>query len=156
MPQVSVCLVSLFLSLFSAVTQNIERCFLQNNSQDFSHLLSRQNSIPISLPEPISFSDQISSQQAYFLFQRIFRTFKTFEFYPEEAPPRFPEKGVYIYKARWSFIHTKNNNQHVFQIFFYIKSEHFPGKRAGKATVLPESPPIINFWKITEIKAEKL
>lgn len=156
MPQFSVCLLSIFLSLFSTLTNAIEKSFLQNNPQSLYSLLSAKNSIQISLPEPISFSDQVSRQQAYFFFKKIFQTFKTFEFYPEEEFPAFAEQGISIYKVRWSFIHIRNNNQYVFQIFFYIQREAPLPDRSKKARTFAPSAKILNLWKITEIKAEKL
>jgi hypothetical protein len=155
-PQFSLCLLSVFLSLLSTSTKNIEKAFLQNNPGQLFSLLSEKSYIHISLPEPISFSDQLSSQQAYFFFRKTFRTFKTFEFYSENNSIRFPEKGVTIFKARWSFINKKNNNQYVFQIYFYLRSNQDRGKTISASGASRESSKIFNIWKITEIKAEKL
>lgn len=142
MSQLGIYLISLFLSLFSSVPKNIEKAFLQNNAALLHSLLPVKSAIHISLPEPISFSDQVSDEQAYFLFRRIFRTYTTFEFYPENQKTASLEKSHYIFKARWSFL-TKNRNQHVFKLFFYVRFE--PG--------LSENG---DPWKIAEIKAEKI
>lgn len=135
-------LLSFFISLNSSVPENIEKAFLQNNPRLLYSLFSSAQPVNISLPPPISFSDQISCEQAYFLFQKIFRTYTTFEFFPEPGALGSPKEGRYILKARWSFL-NKNKNQYVFQIFFYVRS--FPG-----------TAKLGDLWKITEIKAEGL
>jgi len=149
-------LFSILLSLLSPTTKNIERAFLQNDARILSHILSSESHINISLPEPLSFSDQLSRQQAYFLFQQIFQTYATFEFYSSTELPLIPEKQNFILKARWSFKNNKNNNQYVFQIFFYLMKE----KAVAGSFSSPPSPQktetLQNIWKITEIKAEKL
>ena len=142
MSHIGLFLLSFFISLNSSVPENIEKAFLQNNPRLLYSLFSSAQPVNISLPSPISFSDQISCEQAYFLFQKIFRTYTTFEFFPEPGALRSPEQGRYILKARWSFW-NKNKNQYVFQIFFYVRS--FPG-----------GAKLGDLWKITEIKAEGL
>ncbi len=127
--------------LFSASSQNIEKAFLQNNPKILYSQFSSKSHINISLPEPISFSDQLSNQQAYFLFKKIFNSFSTFEFYSERQSLS-SEQETYIFKARWSFKNKKNNNQYVFHIFFFLLKEN--DQKHG------------NLWKITEIKAEKI
>jgi len=127
--------------LFSTSSQNIEKAFLQNNPKILYSQFSSKSHINISLPEPISFSDQLSNQQAYFLFKKIFNSFSTFEFYSERQSLS-SEEETYILRARWSFKNKKNNNQYVFHIFFFLLKEH--DQKHG------------NLWKITEIKAEKI
>ena len=134
--------LSLFFSFNSSITANIEKAFLQNNPRLLYPLFSTVQPVHISLPAPISFSDQFSGEQAFFLFQRLFRTYTTFEFFPDTNVLRSPEKGRIIFQARWSFL-SKNKNQYVFQIFFFIRSQ-------------PGSSGLGDSWKITEIKAEKL
>ena len=142
MSQLSLCILSVFLSLISFVTKNTEKSFLQNNPQLLLSLLSADTPINISLPEPISFSDEVSGEQAYFLFKQVFRTYTTFEFFPESgAPPRL-EKDRFIFKASWSF-YNKNLNQVRFRVYFYVRAEPRPSKPG-------------DFWKISEIKAERL
>jgi len=131
------------LSLPTA-TQNIEKAFLQNNSLLLFELFSAQNPINISLPEPIYFSDQLTNQQALFLFQNIFSSFSTFEFYAERNSPS-SNRNDYIYQARWSFRDKKNNDQYLFYIFFFLIKEP-----SG------ENRPLDTGWKITEIKAKKI
>jgi hypothetical protein len=128
--------VILTLSLFSPTEKSIERAFFQNDAKLIYALLSPKNQINISLPEPVSFSDQVSPEQAFFLFRQICSTFQTFEFYADTELPVLPKKNSLIFKARWSFKNRKSNNQYVLQVFFYLVKD-------------------ID-WKITEIKAEKL
>jgi len=125
-------------------TQNIEKAFLQNNSKLLFELFSAQNPINISLPEPIYFSDQLSSQQAYFVFKNIFSSYSTFEFYSGKKPQP-SENNNHIYQARWSFRDKKNNDQYLFYIFFYLINE-----KSG------ENKPSKTGWRITEIKAKKI
>lgn len=110
----------------------------------YRHFSSR-SFINIALPEPISFSDQLSNQQAYFLFKKIFSSYLTFEFYSESQLSSIPEQRNFIFKARWSFRNKKNKNQYVFHIFFYLTIENTQKNEDSK-----------NRWKIIEIKAEKI
>jgi len=133
------------LPLFtSTTTQNIEKAFLQNNSKMLLTLLPQKSHINISLPAPISFADQVSNQQAYFLFKKIFSSYSTFEFYSERQKPTLQSDRT-ILKARWSFRDKKNNNQDVFSIFFYLNRIEVQDNKQKKSV-----------WKITEIKAEKI
>jgi len=134
-------LVSLLLSLTAAVPDQIERAFLRNDPQLLYSLLPRGEAIGISFPAPISFSDELSGEQAFFLFQKIFRTHTTFEFFPETDPLRPAREGRYIFKARWSFL-DKAGNQSVLQIFFLIR----PRRGADRPA---------DYWEIAEIKAER-
>lgn len=142
MTQLGFGLVILFLSLNATVPDQIERAFLQNSPNLLYALLPQDQAVAVSLPAPISFSDQLSSEQTYFLFQKIFRTHTTTEFFPEPGGLRSTRAGRYIFKARWSFL-NKNGNRDVFQIFFLIQSR-------------PEGPRFVDYWKIVEIKAERL
>lgn len=138
-------LAILFLSLFPiflpSTTLNVERAFLQNDARNLRSLFPAQSFINISLPEPISFSDQVSNQQAYFLFQRIFSSYTTFEFYSENQPTSL-EGNSAIIKTRWSFRDKKNRDQYVFHVFFYLIKQ--PSNMKGKTS---------DTWKITEIRA---
>lgn len=117
-------------------------------------LFSSRSSIHISLPEPISFSDQLSNQQAYFLFRKIFSSYLTFEFYSESELPSTVEENYYIFRARWSFKNKKNNNQYVFRIYFYLIEEFVPTKQNIHSR--PSDENLRNDWTIIEIKAEKI
>ena len=136
--------LTLFTFSLSTTTQNIERAFLQNNSKLLFQLFSAQNPINVSLPEPIYFSDQLSSEQAYFVFKNIFSAYATFEFYSERKPPS-SESDSYIYQARWSFRDKKNNDQYLFYVFFFLTEETSGDSRSAEI-----------LWKITEIKAKKI
>lgn len=140
--QLGLSLLSLFWSFSSAVPANIEKAFLRNNPGILFEMFSSREPVSISLPEPISFSDQISAEQAFFLFRKIFETYTTFEFFPETSGFRPVGPGRYILKARWSFL-NKNRNQNVFHVYFYIRAE-----KAGSSSRGP--------WRIAEIKAERL
>jgi hypothetical protein len=135
----------IILSLpLSSTTQRIEQGFLQNNSKMLYSLFPEMGFVTISLPEPIVFSDQISNQQAYFFFKKIFTLFTTFEFYSDrEAPP--DEKNSTIFKTRWSFRDKKDGSQYVFRVYFYLRKAPSPSRINPTFT-----------WKITEIKAEKI
>lgn len=125
-------------------TQNIEKAFLQNNPKLLFELISVQNPLNISLPEPIYFSDQISNQQAYFVFKNIFSSYSTFEFYSERKPASTDNKS-HIYQARWSFRDKNNNDQYLFYIFFYLIIETSTDGKSSRSD-----------WRIIEIKAKKI
>lgn len=147
------CLITLSL-LVSPTTDAIEMSFLQNNPKMLYELFSSRDSIHISLPEPISFSDQLSNQQAYFLFRKIFSSYLTFEFYSESELPSEIEENYYIFRARWSFKNKKNNNQYVFRIYFYLVKEI--GSQGRNSLLSPKHDRLSNDWNIIEIKAEKI
>lgn len=147
-------LLPLLFSLLSTTTQDIEKVFLQNKPKILYSLLSSKSSINISLPEPISFSDQLSNQQAYFLFKKIFSSYTTFEFFSESEIPLSPEENDFIFKARWSFRDNKNNDQHVLHIFFFMVNENH--SRASPSPPSQDSGKIKPIWRIIEIKAEKI
>jgi hypothetical protein len=143
--QVGVFILSLILSLLSTPAKNIEKSFLQNNSRLLYEIFTPDSRMNISLPDPISFADQLSSQQTYFLFQELFSVYTTFEFYLESESPHFTEGGGVILKARWSFRNKKNANQYVFEVFIYLAMKDPLRRRPGQT-----------FWTISEIRAEKL
>jgi hypothetical protein len=149
-------LISAILSFSLSITaKNIENSFLQNNSKKLYSLFSSTSHLNISFPIPISFSDQLSNQQAYFLFQQVFSTYSTFEFYSESNLPLYFEKESFIFKARWSFRNKKDNNLYVLHIFFYLTNEGFPKSRAPTQSSKKKSDNINEIWKITEIKSER-
>jgi len=134
-------LLSFFLSFPSTFTADIEKAFLQNDARWLLALLPAGRPVSVALPEPISFSDQISREQAYFLFRNIFRSYATFEFFPEPNFFAASEGGRGIFKARWSFLDAAEK-QYVFEAYFYVRSR--PDGRGGTV------------WEITEIKADRL
>ena len=141
MSQVGALLLSLFLSLPSSVTADIEKAFLQNDARWLLSRFPAGRPVSVALPEPISFSDQISREQAFFLFKKIFRTYSTFEFFPEADLFVPPSGDRAVFKARWSFL-DENEKQFVFETYFYVRSR--PDGRDG------------HVWEITEIKADRL
>lgn len=141
MSQVGALLLSFFLSFPSSFTADIERAFLQKDARWLLARLPAGRPVSVALPEPISFSDQISREQAYFLFRNIFRTYSTFEFFPETKGFASPKGDRGIFKARWSFLDA-NEKQFVFEAYFYVQSR--PDGRGGAV------------WEITEIKADRL
>lgn len=153
MANLNVVLFTVLVSLLPATTQDIEKAFLQNNPKILYSLFSTKSSINISLPEPISFSDQLSNQQAFFLFRKIFSAFTTFEFYSEKELPSDLENQYFIFKARWSFRDNKNNNQHVINVFFYLIEEKTNTSTLRQILKNENSK---KTWKIIEIKAEKI
>lgn len=141
MVHVGVFPILLTLALFSQTTKNIERAFFQNDPGLLYSLFSSRQHLDISLPEPISFADHLSSEQAHFLFRKIYSAFATFEFYADSELPLLAREKSFIFKSRWSFKNKKNNNQYVFQVFFYLVNEKNDSS---------------DQWRITQIKAEKL
>ncbi len=141
MSQVGALLLGFFLSFPSSFTADLEKAFLQNDARVLLDLLPAGQPVSVALPEPISFSDQITREQAYFLFRDIFRAYTTFEFFPEPNVFASPEGGRIIFKARWSFFDAAEK-QFVFEAYFYLRSR--PDGRGGA------------LWEITEIKADRL
>ena len=141
MSQVGALLLGLFLSFPSSFTADIERAFLQKDARWLLARLPADSPVSVALPEPISFSDQISREQAYFLFRTIFRTYSTFEFFPEPNVFVSPKGDRAIFKARWSFFDA-GEKPFVFEAYFYFRS-----RLDGKGDVV---------WEIAEIKADRL
>ncbi len=141
----SIALFSGLLALLPPVTNDIQQAWIRNSASELFRIFSQTASLNVSLPEPILFSDQLSREQAYFLFERIFATYKTFEFIPEPGLLTSPEGGGCIIKARWSFRNIKNNSPYLFEVFFYLIPD--PG---------PPGRPDDTLWRISEIKAERL
>ncbi len=152
MAQFGVFLLSLALSLLSAPAKTIERSFLQNDPRILTRLLPTDAHIVVSLPEPISFSDQISAQQASFLFEQVFSAYTTFEFYPEGEFPFFITEEGAILKARWSFRNNRTSDQHVLELFFYLARED----REHQADESPGPQNRAIKWTIAEIKAAEI
>jgi hypothetical protein len=152
---VSASLFSVLISLTALTTQDIEKSFLLNNPRLIHARFSTRARLNIYLPEPISFSDQLSDQQAFFLFQNIFRRYSTLEFFPESKISPISEEGRSFFRARWSFRDNTNNDRFVFRVFFLLQKEKPPASVRTRGPRPPGSDPP-SLWKITEIKAEKI
>ncbi len=140
--------LSALLALPKPTAYPIERAFLENSPQILAGLFTRSGDIPVSLPEPLSCADQLSPDQAYLVFRRIFAVFKTSEFIAESRLTTLPGKPGGIMRARWSFMNERTGNRYPFRVFFYLVLERTaPGNGGG--------PAILTF-KIAEIRAEKL
>jgi hypothetical protein len=148
--QVGASLFSIVLSLISITSQDIERAFLLNDARRLEAQFSADIRLTLDLPDPLSFSDQVSSEQAFFIFQGVFRRYVTLEFIPETAFYQAEAGGPIVVKARWSFTDPSNNDRFGLRVFFLL--EHYgapPGVRARPGRPGPA-------WKIIEIKAEKI
>ncbi len=140
--------LSVLLALPFPITARVETAFLQNSPQILRELLTSEGTIPVSLPEPLTFADQLSPEQAYLVFWRIFSVFKTTEFYADAQLSALPGVPGGILKARWSFRNERTGDQYPFRIYFFVVPERLsPSDGApGRGIAL----------KIVEIRAEKL
>jgi len=136
----SVLLISSLAAFAPAVTRDITEAWAANDVGAVIRLLSPAAGLHVSLPGPIAFSDRVSREQAYFLFERIFAVHGTYEFVPEPDLTMVPGKPGFIFKARWSFRDRRNGNPYLFRLFFYVGPRPRPGTG----------------WEIVEIKAERL
>lgn len=141
-------LISSLLALIPSVTIDIGRACAANDARALASLFSPGAGLHVSLPDPVSFSDRLSHEQAYFLFERIFAVHRTYEFVPEPELVIVPKRPGFIFKARWSFRNVRNGNPYLFRIFFQV----LPGPSAPE-TGLSSSP---SGWEIVEIRAERL
>ena len=141
MSHIIIVVLSLFSISLSTATQNIEKSFLQENPQILLSLFPEHSHINVSIPDPISFSDYVSSQQAFFLFRKIFSSYATFEFYSDRQF-YVQLKKTFIVKASWSFRDRRDDTQYVYHIFFYLAFEK------NKKGIFPPAS-----WKIKEIRA---
>ncbi|MEW5901220.1 MAG: hypothetical protein AB1715_07150 [Acidobacteriota bacterium] len=135
----------LTLSLLSQTTRSIEKAFFQDDPRILCDLFSRQNHLYLSLPEPFLFADQLSPEQAYFFFRRVYLDYSTFEFYSDAELPLLSRGRSVFFRARWSFKHKRSGNQYVLQVFFRLVGEPAGSGQDSR-----------NPWRISEIKAEKL
>jgi hypothetical protein len=140
--------LSVLLALPFPITARVEKAFLQNSPQILRELLTSAGTIPVSLPEPLSFADQLSPDQAYLVFGRIFSVFKTTEFTTDPQLSALPGLPGGILKARWSFRNERTGDQYPFRIYFFVVPERLPpsGGAPGRGIA----------FKIVEIRAEKL
>ena len=140
--------LSLLLSLPVPIASRVETAFLQNSPQILRELLTSEGTIPVSLPDPLSLADQLSPDQAFLVFKRIFSVYKTTEFTAEPRLSSLPGLPGGVLKARWSFRNERTGNQYPFRVYFFIVpgSPSPPGGARGSGIAL----------KIVEIRAERL
>jgi len=140
--------LSVLLALPFPIAARIEKAFLQNSPQILRELMTSEGTIPVSLPEPLSLADQLSPDQAYLVFGRIFSVFKTTEFTTDPQLSALPGLPGGILKARWSFRNERTGDQYPFRVYFFIVPERLPWSTGtpGPGIAL----------KIVEIRAEKL
>jgi hypothetical protein len=140
--------LSVLLSLPVPIASSLQTAFLQDSPALLGELLTKDGSIPVSLPEPMTLADQLSPDQARLVFERVFATYKTTEFTTEAQPSSLPGSPGLILKARWSFRNKRTGVQYPLRpIFFFVVPVVPP----------PSSPPggpILNF-KIVEIRSER-
>lgn len=144
----NVIVFSALLSLPIPVTQPIEKAFLQNSAEILRETLTSSGDIPVSLPEPLSLADQLSPDQVYLIFRRVFSIFKTTEFFVDSGFSTLPGRAGGILKARWSFRNQKTGDSFPIRVFFYLAPEASPDG--------PGQGPQGNVLRIVEIRAEKL
>lgn len=140
--------LTLLLSLPLPIASRIETAFLQNSPAVLRELLATDGTIPVSLPEPLSLADQLSPDQAFLVFGRIFAVFKTTEFTTDPRLSSLPGQPGAILKARWSFRNERTGNQYPFRVYFFLVPA--PGSPGAEAR-----SPAASF-RIVEIRAERL
>lgn len=138
--------LSLLVSLLAPVPVEVEKAFLRASSKLMQPVLS-ESAVLVSLPDPLSFSDQVSGEQATLLFSQIFAQYRTLEFYREGALVTMRGKPGGIFKAHWSFRDVRTGAGHAFRLFFYLVRE------SGPAVPRPGGPATV--WRVSEIRAER-
>ena len=140
--------LSVFLTVPVPTAKSIEQAFLQNDAELLGRSFPRRGTVLISFPEPISFSDQVSSEQAVLLFRKLFSIYKTTEFFLDPEVSFIPGKPGRIIKARrWSFRNTRTGLAYPIRMYFYVAPDLLP-ERSREA----DGPA----WRILEIRAEKI
>jgi len=142
----------LLFSLPVPIASQVETAFLQNSPQLLRRILASGSAIPVSLPEPLSLTDQLSPDQAFLVFKQIFSVYKTTEFTadPGLSSPPGPGRAGGVLKARWSFRNERTGHQYPFRVYFFVVPESPapspPSKAGGRPIVL----------RIVEVRAERL
>jgi hypothetical protein len=140
--------LSILLALPFPIAARVEKAFLQNSPQILRELITSEGAIPVSLPEPLSFADLLSPDQADLVFGRIFSVFKTTEFTTDPQLSSLPGRPGGILKARWSFRNERTGDQYPFHVYFFIVPERLPPSAGASGPGMA--------LKIVEIRAEKL
>jgi len=127
----------------------VQAAFLQDSPALLREVLTADGAIPVSLPEPLSLADQLSREQTYLVFERIFSVFKTTEFTADPELSTLPGSPGMILKARWSFRNKRTGVQYPLRrLYFFIVPVLPPPAATGRRPVLD--------FRIVEIRAEKL
>jgi hypothetical protein len=140
--------LTLLLSLPLPIASRVETAFLQNSPAVLREILTKQGTIPVSLPDPLSVADQLSPDQAFLVFGRIFTVFKTTEFTADPQLSALPGVTGGILKARWSFRNERTGDQYPVRIYFFVAPVRRPPPSAGRAPAMA--------FEIVEIRAERL
>lgn len=140
--------VALASLLSLPVTKPIEKAFLQNSADALAEVLTGQGDIPVSFPEPLSLADQLSPDQVFLVFRRVFSVYKTTEFFVTPGLTTLPGRPGGILKARWSFRDEKTGKTYPVRLFFYLSSE-LPGTGPGRGAQG-------SVFRVVEIRAERL
>lgn len=140
--------LSLLLSLPVPIASRVETAFLQNSPQILRELFAAEGTIPVSLPEPLSLADQLSPDQAFLVFKRIFSVYKTTEFTAEPRLSALPGLPGGVLKARWSVRNERTGNQYPFRVYFFVVPGSLPRPGGARGTGIA--------LKIVEVRAERL
>ena len=140
--------LSVLLALPFPIAARVEKAFRQNSPQILRELMTSEGTIPVSLPEPLSLADELSPDQAYLVFGRIFSVFKTTEFTTDPQLSALPGLPGGILKARWSFRNERTGDQYPFRVYFFVVPERLPPSAGAPRPGIA--------LKIVEIRAEKL
>ena len=143
--------LTLLLSFPLPIASRIETAFLQNSPSVLREILTTEGTIPVSLPEPLSLADQLSPDQTFLVFDRIFSVFKTTEFTTDPKLSALPGLPGGILKARWSFRNERTGNQYPFRIYFFVVPARLPPSAGAPGPGLAGLA-----FKIVEIRAERL
>lgn len=146
-PFPALALLSLLFSPPAVLTAQLETAFLQNSAAAVRPLLTRQGALAVSLPEPVSLSDQLSPDQTYLVLNRLFKAFKTTEFISEPRLSALPGRRGGILKARWSLRNERTGAMVPLRIYIYLAPEAVGSEREERRGVA---------LRIVEIRAERL
>jgi hypothetical protein len=144
----NVFVLSALLALPVPVTKPIERAFLENSPGGLAEVLTARGDIPVSLPEPLSIADQLSPDQVYLVFRRVFSVYRTTEFFVTPGLTTLPGRPGGILRARWSFRDQKTGRISPLRVFFFLSPEPLstvPGRGAARSAL-----------RIVEIRGERL
>lgn len=141
--------LSILLSLPIPIAARLQTAFLQDSPALLLELLTTDGDIPVSLPEPLSLADQLSPDQTFLVFDRIFSVFKTTEFTTDPELSSLAGSPGMILKARWSFRNKRTGVQYPLRRLYFFVVPVVPPPSA------PAGGPVLDF-RIVEIRAEKL